>query len=84
MLCLVEREGDTVVTAQIKVREIKHEKDNNRSTPYGRSYVVYTNRVFYNDMDVDDYMGISSIQGEWEEFIFFLFAIFVVLAIWGI
>jgi len=81
---LAEREGDIVVTAQIKVGEIKHEKDNNRSTPYGRSYVVYTNRVFYNDMDVDDYMGISSIQGEWEEFIFFLFAIFVVLSIWGI
>ena len=23
-------------------------------------------------------------QGEWEEFIFFLFAIYIVLAIWGI
>jgi len=31
-LCLVEREGDTVVTAQIKVREIKHERDNKAFT----------------------------------------------------
>lgn len=58
-LCLAEREGDIVVTAQIKVREIKHERDNNRATTYGRSYVVYISRVFYNDMDVDDYMDID-------------------------
>jgi len=46
--------------------------------------MVYPCRVFYNDMDVDDNMGISSIQGEWEGFIFFLFSIYIVLAIWGI
>jgi len=39
--------------------------------------VVYTYRIFYNDMDVDVYMGMN-------EFIYGWLQIFMLLAIWGI
>ena len=59
---MAEREGDIVGIVQIKEREIKHERDNYRTAPHGRSYVVFTNSVFYNDMDVDVYMDIIPLE----------------------